>query len=218
MKIGGFLKQSFVDFPSTISAVIFTNGCNLSCWYCHNKQLINGKLKNETKLSEIYDFLESRKGFLDGVVISGGEPTMQYDLEEVIDHLKLLGYKVKLDTNGTKPDILEKLLPKVDYVAMDIKNSFGNYEKTVGKTNLENIKQSIRILKKSKNYEFRTTFSPDITLDDMECIGKSIEGTEHFYLQTYVPQNASQIQAHTNEDFDNAIKIIKKYVKNAEIR
>ncbi|MBQ4535258.1 MAG: anaerobic ribonucleoside-triphosphate reductase activating protein [Clostridia bacterium] len=123
MNIGGFLKQSFVDFPANISAVIFTNGCSFDCWYCHNKGLLSLNNKPKYNFDEIYQFLESRKNFLDGVVISGGEPTLQKDLEEVIDKIKELGLKVKLDTNGTNPSVLQKLLPKLDYVAMDIKNS-----------------------------------------------------------------------------------------------
>ena len=110
MKIGGFMKQSFVDFPATIAAVIFTSGCNLNCWYCHNRQLIDGTQEDYT-LEEILEFLESRKGFIDGVVISGGEPTLQPDLFDVILTLKSRGFKVKLDTNGTNPQILRQVLP-----------------------------------------------------------------------------------------------------------
>ena len=122
MKIGGFMKQSFVDFPATIAAVIFTSGCNLNCWYCHNRQLIDGT-QEEYTLEEILAFLESRKGFIDGVVISGGEPTLQPDLLDVILELKARGFKVKLDTNGTNPQVLRQVLPHLDYVAMDVKNS-----------------------------------------------------------------------------------------------
>lgn len=217
MQVGGLLKQSFIDFPKTLSAVIFTNGCNLNCWYCHNRQLINGKQKN-IPLEEIYDFLKSRKGFLEGVVISGGEPTLQSDLEEVIDKIKEMGLKVKLDTNGTNPQILQKLLPKLDYVAMDIKNSLPNYEKIVGNVNIENIKKSIEILLNSNiNYEFRTTFSPDITLTDIENIGKTIKNAQCFYLQTYLPQG-NNLEQNSQEKFDIALKIIKEYVPNSYIR
>ena len=125
MKIGGFLKQSFVDFPATISAVIFTSGCNINCWYCHNRELIDGTKEEDVSLEYIYDFLEKRKGFLDGVVISGGEPTLQRDLKHFIYKVKELGFKIKLDTNGTNPNILKELLNEkiIDYVAMDIKNN-----------------------------------------------------------------------------------------------
>ena len=218
MQIGGFLKQSFIDFPKVYSAVIFTNGCNLNCWYCHNKQLINNKQKCETSLDEIYKFLESRKGFIEGVVISGGEPTLQPDLETVIDKIKSIGYKVKLDTNGTNPLILEKLLPKLDYVAMDIKNSFANYEKIAGKINIENIKKSVEILKNCNvDYEFRTTFPTGITLQDIDDIGKAIKGAKCFYLQNYVPQD-NILEQNSQEIFNKALKIIKEYVPNSYIR
>ncbi|MDD4816199.1 MAG: anaerobic ribonucleoside-triphosphate reductase activating protein [Clostridia bacterium] len=218
MQLGGFLKQSFIDFPKTLSAVIFTNGCNLNCWYCHNQQLINGQHKCKNSLDDIYKFLESRKGFLEGVVISGGEPTLQYDLEAVVDKIKSMGFKVKLDTNGTNPKILEKLLPKLNYVAMDIKNSFENYEKIVGKVNIENIKKSIEILKNSCiDYEFRTTFTPDISLSDIKEIAKSIKNAKCYFLQTYIPQTENMEQ-NSQQKFDEALKIVKEDVPNSYIR
>ena len=149
MKIGGFMKQSFVDFPATIAAVIFTSGCNLNCWYCHNRQLIDGTQEDYT-LEEILEFLESRKGFIDGVVISGGEPTLQPDLLDVILNLKARGFKVKLDTNGTNPQVLRQVLPHLDYVAMDVKNSLKNYHKTVGCVDANAIKE--RFEKNEENY------------------------------------------------------------------
>lgn len=218
MNIGGFMKQSFVDFPKTISAVIFTNGCNLNCWYCHNSQLIKGDYKVETTLSYIYDFLERRKGFIDGVVISGGEPTIQRDLVEVINELKSRGFKVKLDTNGTNPQVLKKVLPKLDYVAMDIKNSLENYEKTVGKVDVDKIKQSVmEIMRSAKDYEFRTTFSPDITFDDIEKIGQLIKGAKTFVLQTYNPQSQNAPKQE-KDNYKKALNIIKLFVDSAFIR
>lgn len=218
MNIGGFMKQSFVDFPETICAVIFTNGCNLNCWYCHNKQLIKGDYKKQTSLVYIYDFLERRKGFIDGVVISGGEPTLQGDLENVIDELKQRGFKVKLDTNGTNPEVIKKVLPKLDYIAMDIKNSLENYHKTVGSVDIEKIKESIKeIMANAKDYEFRTTFSPDITLQDIEKMGQLIKGAKKFALQTYNPQSENA----PKQDIDNykkALNIIKLFVHTAFIR
>jgi pyruvate formate lyase activating enzyme len=203
MKIGGFLKQSFIDFPKTISAVIFTSGCNFNCWYCHNPQLINGNCSSEITIAEIYDFLKSRENFLEGVVISGGEPTLQPDLKEVIKNIKNLGYKIKLDTNGSNPEILQDLLNEnlLDYVAMDIKNSLKNYNKTtkIKKSFEKEIKQSIKIIMESDvDYEFRTTFAPEITLNDINDMALLIKGAKLFYLQKYeIPSsliNVSQEQ------------------------
>lgn len=218
MNIGGFLKQSFVDFPSNISAVIFANGCNFDCWYCHNRGLIPFSNKPKYDFEEIFEFLKSRRGFLDGVVISGGEPTLQKDLEEVIDRIKSLNLKVKLDTNGSSPKILESLLSKLDYVAMDIKNSLENYGKITPNPNVENIKKSVEILKASKvDYEFRTTYSPDITFEDFEKIGQLIEGAKAFYLQTYNPQKPDLPRTPV-ENYEKVANILKKYVNFVEIR
>jgi len=203
MQLGGFLKQSFIDFPKTISAVIFTSGCNFNCWYCHNPQLINGNCSSEITIAEIYDFLKSRENFLEGVVISGGEPTLQPDLKEVIKNIKNLGYKIKLDTNGSNPEILQDLLNEnlLDYVAMDIKNSLKNYNKTtkIKKSFEKEIKQSIKIIMESDvDYEFRTTFAPEITLNDINDMALLIKGAKLFYLQKYeIPSsliNVSQEQ------------------------
>ena len=183
MLIGGFMKQSFIDFPQTLSSIIFTNGCNLNCWYCHNRQLINGNSQENYSIEKIYEFLESRKNFIEGVVISGGEPTIQPDLESVIDKIKSLNLKVKLDTNGTNPKVLKHLMTtnKIDYVAMDVKNSLKNYDKIIClnidqdkiKNLIDNIKESVETLLNQDviDYEFRTTFSPDISLEDIEEIG-----------------------------------------------
>lgn len=218
MNIGGFLKQSFVDFPANISAVIFTNGCNFDCWYCHNKGLLSLNNKPKYNFDEIYQFLKSRKNFLDGVVISGGEPTLQKDLEEVVDKIKELGLKVKLDTNGTNPRMLQKLLPKLDYVAMDIKNSLENYGKITSNPNIERIKESVEILKNSSiDYEFRTTYSPDITFEDFEKIGELIEGARAYYLQTYNPQEENLPRTKA-ENYEKALEIVKKHVKFAQKR
>lgn len=200
MKIGGFLKQSFIDFPQTLSAVIFTTGCNFNCWYCHNPELIKNS-KTEYDFEEVFNFLEKRRFFLEGVVISGGEPTLQPDLESVIVRIKNLGYKIKLDTNGSNPQTLKKLLDKnlLDYVAMDIKNSLRNYAKTICVKMFpefyENkIKKSIEILKNGKvEYEFRTTFAPEITLEDIHEISKLVKGCKNFYLQKYnIPEHLAQ--------------------------
>lgn len=220
MQIGGFMKQSFVDFPGTICAVIFTQGCNFNCWYCHNRTLIPyAASKVMFSLQQILMFLESRSGFLEGVVISGGEPTEQSDLKEVINEIKKRGFKVKLDTNGSNPEKLLEVLPLVDYVAMDIKNSFEKYNLTACRpVNIENIQKSINIIKTyAKDYEFRTTFAPDITFEDIEKIAQTIQGAKKFVIQTYNPQTDSAPK-QAPENYEKAQKIAKNYIPNTLLR
>ena len=227
MNIGGFMKQSFIDFPETLSAVLFTNGCNLNCWYCHNHTLISGEESPPISFEKVIDFLKSRAGFLEGVVITGGEPTLQPDLEEIIDKIRALGYKIKLDTNGTNPEVLERLVNsgKLDYVAMDIKNSFQKYHKTtcfLGNVELlqEKIKKSIAILMQKKvDFEFRTTFSPDITLEDIKEIALITEGAPRFFLQKYNPVNDKTLTIpHSLSTFEKALEIVKEKVPFSKIR
>lgn len=224
MEIGGVVKNSFIDYPGKISFVIFTIGCNFRCWYCHNSHLFSGKSKYT--LDKIYEFLKTHRRFLDGVVISGGEPTLQKDLKEVIRNIKKLGYSVKLDTNGTKFGVLKSLIDShlVDYVAMDIKAPLEDYEKIVGKTSkalMDNVKKSMDYLMQGKvEYEFRTTFSPDLTLKDIEKICKEIKGANTYCIQKYriVEQNKKNMAERLRKDHYLAGKIAKKYVKNVILR
>ena len=165
MLIGGVEKTSLVDYPEKLTAVVFTIGCNFRCGYCHNPELI--KLKEDSKIldeTDLFVYLEKRKGLLDAVTITGGEPTLQPDLYNFIKKIKNIGYLIKLDTNGTNPEVLEKLLREnlLDYIAMDIKNSIDNYNKVVRNfTDKEKILKSIDLIMKSGlNYEFRTTTLP----------------------------------------------------------
>jgi pyruvate formate lyase activating enzyme len=182
LKFAGFIKSSFVDYPNEISAVVFTSGCNFNCWYCHNQGLINGKIEESEMIDEkeILDFLNKRKGLLDGLVISGGEPTLHSDLKDFIRKVKKLGFKVKLDTNGTNPKLLQDLIDKrlIDFVAMDIKTTLEKYNDVIGKfSRIEDVKTSISILMNSNiDYEFRTTFAPGISVEDIENIAKMIAG------------------------------------------
>jgi len=192
MRIGGLQKTSFLDYPHQMACVIFTVGCNFRCPFCHNKELVDSKLVNE-QISEldIFNFLEQRKNLLEGVVITGGEPTLQVDLEDFIKKVKAMGYKVKLDTNGTNPEILEKLIKDklLDFVAMDIKNDWENYDKTVGvKSNLEKIKKSVKIIKESGlGYQFRSTIVRGI--HDLEMIKKMKKEFPDLLLQKFRAQN-----------------------------
>ena len=190
MKIAGYEKLSLQDFPNQISCIIFTQGCNIRCPFCQNSTLIPMDAKNLISEDEIFNYLNLRKNIISGVTISGGEPTLQPDLESFIDKVKELGLKIKLDTNGLNTKLLEKLIEnqKIDYVAMDIKNSLNKYGLTSGvaKINMQNILNSIELLKKGKvDYEFRTTIINEFhTLQDIIEIIKLV-GNSKYYLQNF---------------------------------
>ena len=190
MKIAGYEKLSVQDYPNHISCIIFTQGCNLKCPFCQNSTLIPSDSENLTDEQKILDYINLRKKVLDGVTISGGEPTLQKDLEEFIRKIKEFGLDVKLDTNGTNYSLLKKLIEEklVDYVAMDIKNTFSKYNKTSGIDNLnnDNIIRSINLLKQNKvDYEFRTTVIDEYhTIQDIFEIIDYI-GDSKYYLQNF---------------------------------
>jgi len=190
MKIAGLAKTSFVDYPGKIAAVIFTQGCNYNCFYCHNRQLISldaSEALHEEK--DVLEFLTLRKGFLEGVVITGGEPTLQEDLPEFLKKLRKMDYAIKLDTNGSHPEMLRIILSEdlADYVAMDIKAPQDLYEKICQvKVNTEALKESISLLINSqKPHEFRTTWAPGLSKEDIKTIINIIPPDSLFYLQKY---------------------------------
>lgn len=226
--IGGFQKSSLIDYPEKISAIVFTQGCNFRCPYCHNPELI-GEISNAPLGAlEILNFLQSRIGKLDGVVITGGEPTLQKDLPEFIRKIKDLGFLIKLDTNGTNPDMLQNLIEEklIDYVSMDIKAPIKKYSEVVcAAINSENIIKSIEVLRKSDiGFEFRTTVvKSQLSPDDFEKIGKTIEGSEKYYLQRFMPTKTlnrffiNQI-TYSDEEFIPIIQSLKKHIKQVELR
>ena len=190
MKISGFSKLTLLDFPGVMACEIFTQGCNIRCPFCQNSSLIEMNDNYNYTEEEVMDYLERRKKILDGIVITGGEPTVQKDLVRFIQDVKNLGYKVKLDTNGFRPTVLKELLDKnlLDYVAMDIKNSFEKYNVTCGMKSIaiENVKKSIEILKNSNiKHEFRTTIIKEYhTKQDILKI-LDIIGDSKYYLQNF---------------------------------
>lgn len=229
--IGGLQKSSLIDYPEKISAVIFIQGCNFRCPYCHNPELIKVNRESETgngNKKQIIEFLKSRVSKLDAVVITGGEPTLQKDLPEFIGQIKEMGFLIKLDTNGTNPKILQKLLDKklIDYVAMDIKAPIEKYSDVVKtEINIEDILISIEILKKSDiDYEFRTTIvKSQLSPDDFEKIGSMIKGCEKYYIQRFVPtktldKSFLKQTTYSDEEFAPIIKVLKKCVKQVELR
>lgn len=192
MKIHGLAKTTLLDYPEHVAATVFFGGCNFRCPFCHNGDLVLHAATSPTIPEEdVLAYLKKRQGILEGVCITGGEPTIQPDLETFICKIKDMGYLVKLDTNGYRPEILQQLLNKrlLDYVAMDIKNCKEKYEMTVAHAGLDisKIEESIEILKReSIPYEFRTTVIKQLhTIEDMKKIGKWIAGATTYYLQSY---------------------------------
>ena len=190
MNIAGYEKISLQDYPNHISCIIFTQGCNMKCPFCQNSTLIPFSSNNLVDEKEIFDYLENRKGLLNGVTISGGEPTVQKDLKEFIIKVRQIGLDIKLDTNGINFPLLKDLIDNklVDYVAMDIKNIIKKYDYTSGTVNknMQNILNSINLLKQNKvDYEFRTTIiNEHHNLQDiLEIIG--LIGNSKYYLQNF---------------------------------
>lgn len=221
MIIGGLQKTSLLDFPEKIAAIVFTMGCNFRCGYCHNPELING----EAKIEEVFEFLKTRQGKLDGVVITGGEPCLQKDLPEFIKQVKKLGFAVKLDTNGSFPEMLEKVLPDLDYVAMDIKAPLEKYSQIVNvDVDTSKILKSIEVLKNGGvDYEFRTTVvKSQLSFEDFEKIGQLIQGAPRYYLQRFeaskiLDKSLENEKTYSTEEFERIIDMLKSYVK-AEVR
>lgn len=225
--IGGLQKTTFLDFPGKIACIVFTNKCNFRCGYCHNPELIT---KNEPviTLPAFFEFLNSRKGKLDGVVVTGGEPTLQSELYEFVKQIKDLGFAVKLDTNGTNPEVVEKLVNDslLDYIAMDIKAPLEKYPQIVRvNCGLSKIQKSINLIMNSKvDYEFRTTVvKSQLTFEDFDKIGELIQGAKRYYLQKFV---ASKIldetlmneATYTDEEFKVICDNLKKYIKSPLLR
>ena len=224
--IGGIQRTSLLDFPDKISAIVFTQGCNFNCGYCHNPDLLNSK-KDIYSTDVFFEFLDKRKGKLDGVVITGGEATLQPDLIPFIKEIKSKGFLVKLDTNGYYPEVIKQALPFIDYIAMDIKAPLSKYgEITKVEIDTQRITQSIELIMASNvRYEFRTTvLKSQLSYSDFEEIGKLIKGAEKYYLQKFEAKTAindetlKEEKTYSNEEFNTIIENLKKYIKNVELR
>ena len=207
MKIGGFNIFSLSDFPGKVAAVVFTQGCNFRCPYCHNAPLISCHEPKELLIPEkqFFEFLECRRNQLDAVVVSGGEPTIHRDLPTFLRRTKDMGFAVKLDTNGSNPEVLKEILENnlVDYIAMDIKAPLSNYKKlTDTVSSSEGIQESINVISKSGiDHEFRTTVVEALlTLEDMQAIRKLIPARSTYHLQKFYPEHAfdSKLRTPTN--------------------
>lgn len=191
MKIGGLQKLTLLDYPNKVACTVFTVGCNFRCPFCHNGGMVLGTSCEEMSEAEVLDFLRKRKNVLEGVCLTGGEPLIQLGVAEFLQKVKSLGYSVKLDTNGSSPEILQKLAREklIDYVAMDVKNSIAAYPQTAGaRVDMSAICKSVNFLKSDAiDYEFRTTvtgnFHTEQTIAEM---GKWLQGAKKLYLQKFV--------------------------------
>jgi pyruvate formate lyase activating enzyme len=228
MKLGGFQKTSLLDYPDTISAIIWTIGCNFRCPFCYNKDLVLSNVGTIPE-EEILGFLINRKGLLEGLVISGGEPLMQKDVLEFVEKVKKIGYLIKIDTNGMFPEKLKELIGKklIDYIAMDVKAPKNKYDKLSGvKTDIKKIEKSIEIIRNSApDYEFKTTFTPKLLKkEDIISIAKWLKGSKRFYLQQFkndailVSTQLQNYEPYSKEILIETLNEIKSYFEKCDVR
>ena len=227
MKICGLQKTTLLDFPGHVAATIFTGGCNFRCPFCHNSDLLGNDAEAQYTEEEVIKFLAKRKGILEGVAITGGEPTLQPNLREFILRVRELGYRIKLDTNGSRPDVLKALCAEglIDYVAMDIKTCKERYPELIGipSANIGSILESVEFLKQgSVPYEFRTTVVKELHCEeDFARIGAWISGCPNYFLQNYVDSEnvlMSGFSSCTKEELLLFLETAKPYVGHAELR
>ena len=227
MKIHGIQKMTLLDFPGKVACTVFLGGCDFRCPFCHNTELFDYEAKPVMSEEEFFAFLKKRKGLLDGVAITGGEPMLRADLPEFMKKIKELGYPVKCDTNGNHPEMLKKVVNEglVDYIAMDIKNSPERYPETAGLPAF-----AIAKVEESKNflleghvdYEFRTTVVKQLhDRESFEKIGEWINGAERYFLQPFKDRDTvafAGLSAPDDEELKMFKNIVKPYVKSISVR
>ena len=241
MKIHGLQKMTLLDFPGHVACTVFLGGCDLRCPYCHNYELATGKAPAVMEEEELFSFLAKRTGLLDGVAITGGEPCLHQDLPDLLERIRGMGFAVKLDTNGTHPDMLRAVLSRglADYVAMDIKNSPGKYALTTGMdrgpemgwertVNAEpafvgQIRESVRLLMESGiDYEFRTTVVDELhQTEDFEEIGRWIKGAKRYFLQCFADRDTvpyAGLSAPSKAKLEACAAIVRPFVEDVQIR
>lgn len=220
-------KLTLLDYPEKVACVLYTPTCNFMCPYCHNWETLIEEHLSPLNFEDILSFLRKRQGVMDGVVISGGEPTLMDDLPNKIKEIKDLGFLVKLDTNGSNPEMLKELIDNqlIDYVAMDIKHSFNKYYDVIvnRSINLDDIKESIEILMENKiDFEFRITLIKEYhDIDSIYEIGKMLEGSKKLFLQQYKLSDGVRDKSlhHVSEETANKyVEILSQYVENVELR
>lgn len=231
MLIGGWEKSTLLDYPGKIATTIFTSGCNFNCPFCQNPELVDPKMiKKQPRIEEgaFFDFLKLRHGLLDGVCLTGGEPTIQPDLIDFIKKIKNLDFLVKLDTNGSNPGILEQLFKKrlLDFVAMDIKTSLDRYsEATNREIDIKSIQKSIDLIKNSGvEYEFRTTIVPGL-VDEREIkrIGRWLKGSKRFVLQQFriektLDSSYQKLKPYSDEKLKELTQLAQSFFDKVDCR
>ena len=227
MKIHGLQKMTLLDFPGRVACTVFFGGCDMRCPFCHNAELLDGTAPPVMDEEEFLAFLKKRQGLLDGVAITGGEPLLQKDMPEFTAKIRALGYPVKLDTNGTHPERLAKLMREglVQYVAMDIKNSPERYAETAGLAQLDlaPVRESVSLLLEgSTDYEFRTTTIAEFHDDEsFEKIGPWIKGAKRYFLQRFTDRETvpfGGLHAPEEEKMRRWADIVRPYVPNVALR
>lgn len=226
MDINGIQKLTLLDYPGKCACTVFLAGCNLRCPFCHNASLVLGAAPTAMTEAEFFAFLKKRRGLLDGVCVTGGEPTLRKDLPDFLAKIKALGYLVKLDTNGSDPAMLRQLIGDglVDYVAMDIKNCPDRYPETCGGIDiLPAVQESLAILREDKAaYELRTTCcKPFHDEAALEAIGKWLSGTKHYYLQNFVDSGdliGPEVSGFTKEEMEALQSCVLPYIPTTRIR
>ncbi len=224
MKFSGLQKTSLVDYPDRVASVLFTPGCNLRCPYCHNYKIAIDPQPPFLQEGAALQILESRKKYVDSVVITGGEPCMHKELPKFMAKLKERGFSVKLDTNGCFPDVLQECLAYVDYVAMDVKTSLGKYKMLCTKET-DAIMRSIELLKAGKvPYEFRITVVPEIvTAQDIIGVGEMVKGAKKVALQQFVPEDTldkrfRSVKPYAPEKVQEFAETLKQYAEKVVLR
>jgi pyruvate formate lyase activating enzyme len=231
MRIGGLEPLTLLDFPDRVACIVFTIGCNLRCGYCHNPHLVLQKYRREKEdMSEekFFAFLDSRQGLLDGVVISGGEPTIQRDLIDFIRRIKERGFLVKLDTNGTNPEVIGGLLEEklIDYIAMDVKHVPAKYEKACGRNvATSDIEESVqRIIASGIEHEFRTTVVPSLhTEEDVRRIAQFCKGCRKYTIQAFRPRTPlldprfEKLRTFSDAELQKFKKAAEEYLSNVQV-
>lgn len=228
MRICGFQKTTLLDFPGHVAATLFTGGCNFRCPFCQNGNLVLDPVSQpDFTEEEILRFLHKRKGLLEGVCITGGEPALQPDLKDFVKRIRGMNYLVKLDTNGYRPEVLRELLQEklLDYIAMDIKASRGNYEKATGMSYIEwsKIEESVELIKHSGvSHEFRTTVVKGIhEIGEFEEIGGLLQGADAYFLQSYQDSEAvlePGCSAFPRDILEEMAERARKYIARVELR
>ena len=228
MQIFGFNKTTLLDFPEHVACTVFTGGCNFRCPFCQNGDLVlHGGSLPVLDEEEVFRVLRKRKGILTGVCVTGGEPTLQRDLEVFLSRVKELGYLVKLDSNGYRPEVLQSLCERglVDYFAMDIKSSPENYARTAGVKELDMglIRESVDFIRScGLDYEFRTTVVRELhSSGDFLSIGEWLKGCKAYFLQSYVESEGvicKEFSSYSKEELEEFVMLLKPYIDNVSLR